>query len=481
MTVLLFEKRALLVIAGLMTSCLSCSQPARTTPNFVFILADDCTYWDLGCYGSQDAITPNIDRLANEGMRFTHCFQAVAMCSPTRCNLMTGMYPVKTGAFPNFTFVKEGTKSIVHYLEPLGYRVALSGKIHLEPPEAFPFEYLGDPDNPAQWPNFELVGEFLNESRRDDQRFCLFLTPNSPHLPWTQGDATLFEADELTLPPFYVDTPVTRRELTKYFAEINFLDRQVGQVLDMLKTYQLDKNTIVVFASEHGNTLPFAKWTCYDAGVQSAFIVRCPGIIPAGTVSDAIVEYTDVVPTLVELAGGQPASSLDGKSMADLWRGNTKTHKDYAFSLQTTRGISYGSEHYGIRSIRSDRYRYIVNLTPEIKFENLVTHNNPVWESWAAKAASNPKADAIIQRFQHRPAMELYDVRADRYCMNNLAADPIYKDVVTKLDKRLKAWMAACGDQGQETEMLALQHRVKLGRGWSKGGKIVPDTKSSPD
>jgi len=105
---------------------------AADKPNLVFIIADDCTFRDIGCYGGQ-AHTPNIDNLATEGMRFTHCFQAAPMCSPTRHNIYTGQYPVKSGAYPNHTFAKDDVKSIVQYLKPLGYRVALSGKKHIGP------------------------------------------------------------------------------------------------------------------------------------------------------------------------------------------------------------------------------------------------------------------------------------------------------------------------------------------------------------
>ncbi len=111
-------------------------------PNIVFILADDATNWDFGSYGSEDAITPNIDKLAEEGLKFNRCYQAAPMCSPTRHNIYTGLYPLNSGAYPNHTFAQEGTKSIVHYLEPLGYRVAFTGKRHIAPVDVFPFEYL---------------------------------------------------------------------------------------------------------------------------------------------------------------------------------------------------------------------------------------------------------------------------------------------------------------------------------------------------
>ena len=124
------------VLAGVALSALAPTSLSAKT-NFVLFIADDCSHWDLSCYGSQNVNTPNIDRLASEGMRFTRCFQAAPMCSPTRHNLMTGMYPTKTGAYPNHTFAEDGTESVVQYLRPHGYRVALSGKRHIAPREIF--------------------------------------------------------------------------------------------------------------------------------------------------------------------------------------------------------------------------------------------------------------------------------------------------------------------------------------------------------
>ncbi|HIG27660.1 MAG TPA: sulfatase atsG, partial [Verrucomicrobiales bacterium] len=116
-------------------------------PNMVFIIADDCTFRDIGCYGGQ-AKTPNIDKLAKQGMRFTRCFQAAPMCSPTRHNIYTGLYPVKSGAWPNHTRAYPHVKSIVHHLRPLGYRVTQTGKTHINPRTVFPFENFGGGKNP---------------------------------------------------------------------------------------------------------------------------------------------------------------------------------------------------------------------------------------------------------------------------------------------------------------------------------------------
>ncbi|HBN74511.1 MAG TPA: sulfatase atsG, partial [Planctomycetaceae bacterium] len=149
-------------IFGLICFSMSYSLSAAERPNLLFIIADDCTYRDLGCYGGE-AQTPHIDALCNEGMKFTQCFQAAPMCSPTRHNIYTGLYPVKSGAYPNHTFAKAGTKSIVHYLKPLGYRVHLSGKTHIAPKEVFPFEYSSKKNNP----DMQVIEQFFKECKAD--------------------------------------------------------------------------------------------------------------------------------------------------------------------------------------------------------------------------------------------------------------------------------------------------------------------------
>jgi N-sulfoglucosamine sulfohydrolase len=184
---------------------------ATGKPNFVFIIADDASHFDVGCYGGQ-AYTPNLNALAREGMRFTQCYQSSPTCSPTRHNIYTGQYPFKTGAYPNHTFANPGTKSIVHYLKPLGYRVALSGKTHIQPKEVFPFEYLSKGNNP----DFGAVETFIAECESNDTPFCLFLTSNEPHAPWDKGDPSRYAANEVELPYTFVDTPETRDAMTRY-------------------------------------------------------------------------------------------------------------------------------------------------------------------------------------------------------------------------------------------------------------------------
>ena len=425
-------------------------------PNFLFILADDCTFRDIGCYGGQ-AHTPTIDTFATEGMRFTQSFQAAPMCSPTRHNIYTGLYPVKSGAYPNHAYAKPGTKSIVHYLRPLGYRVALSGKRHIAPREVFPFEYLPGSKNP----DMEAVDAFIASVKDEGKPFCLFACSNEPHGPHNKGNPDQYNADELKLPPYWVDTPETRVEYTKYLAEITYLDGQVRDLLAILDKYGFSDNTLVIFTSEQGDCLPFAKWTCYDSGLQNALIARWPGKIKPGSVSDAMIEYVDIVPTFVDAAGGTPSPVLEGKSYLDVLLGDTYKHKDYVYALQTTRGIINGSEHFGIRQIRSRQFKYIINLTPETKFQNLIVTRDKVYASWKRKAETDVDAADKVRRYENRPAEELYDVINDPYEWNNLADDPKYAEQKQQLREKLLAWMQQQGDKGQATEMEAHKHQTK--------------------
>ncbi len=425
--------------------------------NIVFILADDCTNWDIGCYGSADSKTPNIDKLAEQGMKFTRCYQAAPMCSPTRHNIYTGIYPVKTGAYPNHTRAIEGTESIVHYLRPLGYRVALSGKRHISPEEVFPFEYLGRGKNP----DFELVEEFLAEVKENKEPFALMLTSNEPHVPYNKGDVSLFDPSEIQLPPPYIDTKETRETFRKYLAEINYLDDQVGKTMELLKKYDYEDNTLVIFSSEQGSAFPFAKWTLYEAGLKSALIARYPGVIESGTVSDVIVEFTDLLPTFIDVAGGISPQKLDGKSLIPVFKNPESTIKEYSFGIQTTRGIISGSDHFGIRSVVNENFRYIWNLTPRTAFLNVENNSENLSEwytSWEKAALNDPAAMAVITKYKFRPEEELFEIKNDKWCMNNLADNPEYSEIKKKLRAELLNWMAYCGDKGQETEMEAFEN-----------------------
>lgn len=423
----------------------------QAKPNFVLILADDCTWSDLEIHGGQ-AKTPNLKKLASEGMIFERCFQSSPTCSPTRHNLYTGLYPVKSGAWPNHTMAYDHVKSIAHYLQSAGYRTHLSGKSHVEPRSVFPFELSGNGQNP----DIGAIRKFLGECKEEKKPFLLIAASREPHSPHDKGDPSAYPPKQIKLTPIQSDTPATRNTLSKYFAEITYFDSQVGEVLTALDDLQLSEDTLVIVLSEQGYDLPFAKWTCYDAGLHSACVIRWPGKVKPASTSAAIVEYTDVVPTFLEAAGISAPDVLDGKSFLPVLLGNVETHREFTYSQETSRGINNGPVHYGIRSIRGGRYRYIRNLTPEVVFKNAVTPGK-VFQSWIkAGEKGDAQAAKLVREFRHRPSEELYDCDADPWNRNNLIADKSLEPVVSDLKQRLEAWMKSQGDEGQATEEKAL-------------------------
>ena len=164
---------------------------------------------------------------------------------PTRHNIYTGLYPFNSGAYPNHTFAKLGTKSVVHYLQPLGYRVALSGKTHIKPQSVFPFEYSKQDNNP----DMEAIDRLMAESVAEGSPFCLFACSNEPHGPWDKGDTTIYPPDKVILPSYIVDTPEIREGFRAYLAEITYYDSQVGQILALLDKHGLKENTVVMVVS----------------------------------------------------------------------------------------------------------------------------------------------------------------------------------------------------------------------------------------
>ena len=430
-----------------------CCAISHAVPNFVFLIGDDCSRADLEAYGGQ-AKTPNLNTLARQGMKFNRSFQAAPMCSPTRHNVYTGLYPVKSGAYPNHTFAKDGTQSVVQYLSPLGYRVALSGKSHISPPEIFTFERSGKGNNP----DMEWIDGFMQECKAAEKPFCLFVCSNEPHSPYNKGDPSAYPPDELTLPSTWVDTPETRESYGKYLAEVTYLDSQLGELMALLDKHQLAEDTLLIFTSEQGSGFPFAKWTCYDTGLQNGFVARWPNQIKPGTVSDAMIEYVDLLPTFVDAAGGTPAPVLDGKSYLPVLQGKTTRHKDLVYGIHTTRGIINGSSTFGIRSVRSENFKLIVNLSPEIAFQNACTKGG-TFKSWIQKAEDDSDAADKVNRYTHRPAIEFYDINKDPLEWNNLAENPEVAAEMKKLQAALDSWMNEQGDLGQATELDAKNHQ----------------------
>jgi N-sulfoglucosamine sulfohydrolase len=421
-----------------------------TRPNVVIIMADDLDSRQLSCYGGQNIKTTYIDQLAHEGLTFNHIYASHATCVPTRASLFTGLYPMRHGSFQNHKRVYPNMKSVGHYLHDLGYRVGLTGKDHsTKPKTAFPFDSVGgfQPSCIASNDDYSLhdVERYIVTPGKP---FCLFIMSINPHKPWDLGDPAEFHADKLVLPPNMVDTKETREQFCKYLAEIRRLDNQVGDVMQLLKKTGQDKNTIFIFLGEQGPQFPGGKWTCWDYGQRSSMIVRWPGVTRAAKTTDAIVQYEDITPTLIDIAGGAALDTLDGKSFLPVLKGTASTARTYAYGMYNN--IPEGPP-YPSRNINDGRHKLILNLTHERTYA-IKWYNNPgdlgVWTSWQEKARTDAAAKVLVDRVAQRPAVEFYDTVNDPYELHNLAGEPSQASRIDELTTLLKEWMHQQHDDG---------------------------------
>ncbi|MDA7916219.1 sulfatase [Verrucomicrobia bacterium] len=424
---------------------------AQDKPNFLFILADDVTHSTIGCFGGKDAKTPNIDQLASEGMRFTKAYSAMAMCAPFRAELYTGLYPLRNGVAWNHSSAKPGTMSVNHYLRRHGYRVALSGKKHASPASTFPFKDLKD------FPAGNGIRDFMEADT--DKPFCLFLCSHNAHAPWTNGDSTRFEQEKIELIPTQHDNPKTREVMSRYLAEVEDLDRETGEILQLLEDTGKKDNTIVMFSSEQGWALGFAKWSNWDLGVHTGFIARWPGKIKAGSTSHELIQMADVLPTFLEAAGAKPKKGqFDGLSFYRHLLGKQQPMRKYVYGVHNN--VPEGNP-YPIRSIRDKDYHYILNLTPDASYHEkhvMIKDSRLTW--WPAlkeaEANGDTTAVALLEKFHNRPAEELYNLDQDPYEMNNLADNLEHAATKKRLNRELLKWMADQKDPGAAMDDVAV-------------------------
>ncbi|TJZ63561.1 sulfatase [Sphingobacterium olei] len=438
------------------------SPPNASRPNIVIIMADDLDSRQLSCYGGENLQTTHIDRLAQEGLKFNNLIASEAMCVPTRASLFTGLYPVRHGAYQNHKPVNLGVKSVAHYLQEVGYRVGLTGKDHVtKPKSSFPFQIVpGFEKNCVATTDeyfLDSIADFI-QSTKDP--YCLFVMSANPHAPWTVGDTTEFDKAELKLPEHWVDTDLTRRQFVKYLAEVRRLDNQVGDVLQLLEDNKQLENTIVIFLGEQGPQFPGGKWTLYDNGQRSSMLIRWPGTVAENTSTDAIVQYEDITPTLVAIAGGVPLKSLDGRSFLPVIKDSQNTFRDYAFGIHNN--IPEGPA-YPIRSIRNNRFKLIVNLNSDqmyrIKYMTDTTNRQQVYTSWVRKGENDETAYKLAQRIVKHPPVEFYDLLHDPYELHDLSGNESYFTTIDEMRKELFKWMEAQGDTGAGLDVPIKRHK----------------------
>jgi len=415
-------------------------------PNFIVLLGDDVGWDAFGCTGMTEARTPAIDQLARESCMMQRFYCSVSQCAPLRAELYTGLLPNHNGVLANATRVKRpGVKNVADHLRPLGYRVGLTGKRHfalgtgkIDSIPGFPANANGS----NQTHSLDGVRSYISKSKEAGESFCVFIGSTHAHHPWDHGKETNFSITKTTLRPHYVDTPAARQAMAKHAAEVEVLDQQVRETREMMKSMNLEEDTIFIFLSEQGIAMPRGKWSPYEHGSRALCLAYWPEHIPARKTS-ALSMYCDIVPTLLDFAGGA-VSNLDGRSLKSVWTtDNTDSHHESVFISNV--------HPFWQKAIVTDTYKLIWTGHPDREhiwgnFHSKSKFFSKPWSEWVAEAESNEEAANKVRRILSPNEFELYNVVSDPYEMNNLAALPEHRNRVESLHEKLKNLMLSAGE-----------------------------------
>ncbi|VTT99790.1 heparan n-sulfatase : N-acetylgalactosamine 6-sulfatase (GALNS) OS=Blastopirellula marina DSM 3645 GN=DSM3645_02158 PE=4 SV=1: Sulfatase [Gemmataceae bacterium] len=446
------------LIAALMVAFMAPPLGAADRPHVVVFLADDLGYADCPPAGGTAPPTPNMIRLARAGMAFTQACVASPSCAPSRAALLTGVDPARNGSMLNHAAPRKDVRAWPAYFAALGYETAAVGKVaHYAQVKQYGFDHASH-FNYHQDDCVEAAVKWL-AGRASDKPLCLLVGTNWPHVPWPEkgwGDG-----GRAALGPRLVDTPETRAAVARYRAAVANADRDLGLVYDAARK-ALGDNVLFAFTSDHGAQFPGGKWNLYDAGVRTPLVVAWPGHVKPGTASDALVTWTDLLPTFLEAAGGTPPAvgtgkgEVSGRSFLAVLKGDAKEHREHQFLTHSGDGAM---NRYPMRGVRTRGWKYVRNLDPDAEYHSHVDlGRNPkgdgreYWDSWVEKAKSDPSAAGAIKAYHTRPPEELYDLAADPAEARNLAADPAHAETLKKFRATLDGWMKANGDDGLKTE-----------------------------
>ncbi len=453
---------ALLTATTAATALPAAEPPSR--PNILWISLEDISP-DLGCYGDSYAVSPNIDRLASEGLRFRLAFSHAGVCAPTRSGIITGMFPTTIGTHhmrcegvpPTYV------KCFTEYLRAAGYYCTNDSKTDYN--FASPRTAWDDNRRGAHWRNrpdpeqpfFAVINLItthesrIRQSEEDYQKMAGQLEPGEVHDP-----------EKAVLPPYYPDTPVVRQDWARYHDCITFTDKRVGRILKDLEDDGLAENTIVFFWGDHGRGLPRAKRWVYDSGIQVPLIVRWPGHIEPGTTSDELVCFLDLAPTVLSLAGVPVPEKMQGQVILGPQKAPPR---EYIFAARDRMDETYDI----IRAVRDKRFKYIRNYRPELPYAQHIAYMDlmPTMQEWRRLANEGKLHGAPAIFFQRKkPLEELYDTQADPHEVVNLADDPKYAEVLKRMRAVHEQWMRDTGDLGLIPED-EIWERVRPGGKWS--------------
>ena len=386
-------------------------------PNFVFYLSDDQDQLDYSIYGNDLVESSAVEELASKGMVFNNFYTAQAICSPSRSQLLTGMYPVKNGCYANHIPVKSNISSITKYLKQAGYDVYLAGKSHVKPSSVFNWSHYF-PLKDKRYFQLNKIKDFITNAKKP---YCIFIASTFPHGPFI-NDQNYTKKDVLMQP--YEDYIPNFKP--SYYSNIKKDNDQLQQVLNIVDSVD-NENIMFFYASDHGIS---GKWGVYEKGLRAPLVIRWPKNIKEGTRYDGLLSFVDIMPTILDIAGAEIPKDIDGKSFADVFINNNTQINKYVYGVGTKQNVR-DAKIFPSRSIRDEKFKYIINFNSIEVYKNNFTDNDIL----------NQFIEIGAKAFPNTPYEELYDLSNDPYEKNNIANSKEFFSIKRKLNDELRKWM----------------------------------------
>ncbi len=463
-----------LLLATMATSAFASPQKL----NILFITADDMNYDTPGFTGCKvPDITPNLDRLAGEGLRFVNAHVTVAVCQPSRECLMTGRYPHHNGA-TGFYPVRGDVPTLQELLKSEGYHLGILGKVgHLAPAEKFPWNFkrdqgdLGAGRDPEKY--YQFTREFLAQAKTSAKPFFLMANSHDPHRPFAGSEkkrtkagssdhadskekqsqdtnqypapSRTYKPEEIIVPGFLPDLPDIRKEMAQYFSSAHRADQTIGEILRALKESGLEDSTLVMFVSDNGISMPFAKSNCYLSSTRTPWLIRWPGKIKPGTVDSVhFISGIDFMPTILDACGLKSPGGMDGSSFLPLLKGGRQPERDHVFTCYNENS---GRKAYVMRCLQDRQFGYIFNGWSDGMFKyNTEPMGGLTFKAMQRASAENKSVADRVELLVHRVPEEFFDLLADPNALNNLIADPKHQTQIQTMRRAMLVWMERTQD-----------------------------------
>lgn len=437
-------------------------------PNILLIVSEDHGP-HLSCYGDQVIKTPNLDQIAQSGIMFKNAYVSESVCSPSRSTILSGLYPHQSGHLGLTTHgfhYAVPVKTIYAILKEGGYRTGMIGKLHVMPDSIFPIDY-----HPITSPNYEKKGlirysqyadKFMNAS---DQPFFLMVNFPDTHWPFqneVEGRPKQQVSPDKVIPFPYIqfDNKTIREYTTNLYDCLLRLDECVGELMAKLKSSGKERNTLVIFLSDHGEEMARGKFDNYEASNKVPFMASWPGTIDKGLTSDALISSIDIVPTILDVTHLPMPKGATGKSLMPLFK---KPDMDFRKYLFTEKNIDETDLYYPRRAVRDKKYKLIYSLLDEdnrVAARYMANENRPAAIAGSPSRkeieTASPLAKKIYNAWLHPAKAQLYDLENDPWEFNDLSADPKYAAVKKRLLNEIFKWQKDTDDPLRFPEKLKM-------------------------